>query len=210
MAALMLPINMPERLKSLAIGGIRIYGFKGQQPHYCKCVFNGLERLFPEKNRVAYQLDYFFKLEALVPEANTSIQMIASGPNSDREQIKLAFIKLITSAKKRVWIQTPYLVPDDSVLVALKVAAASGVDVKIMIPDKPDHPFIYRATQYYGRLLMKENIEILIYNGGFLHAKTMIMDDEVCTVGSANQDIRSYKLNFEANAVLYDKKSLIN
>ncbi len=68
--------------------------------------FNGLERLFPrEKNRVAYQLDYFFKLEALVPEANTSIQMIASGPNSDREQIKLAFIKLITSAKKRVWIQ---------------------------------------------------------------------------------------------------------
>ena len=172
--------------------------------------FNGLERLFPEKNRVAYQLDYFFKLEALVPEANTSIQMIASGPNSDREQIKLAFIKLITSAKKRVWIQTPYLVPDDSVLAALKVAAASGVDVKIMIPDKPDHPFIYRATQYYGRLLMKENIEILIYNGGFLHAKTMIMDDEVCTVGSANQDIRSYKLNFEANAVLYDKKSLIN
>ncbi|MDU1988552.1 MAG: cardiolipin synthase, partial [Enterococcus faecalis] len=160
----------------------------------------------PEKNRVAYQLDYFFKLEALVPEANTSIQMIASGPNSDREQIKLAFIKLITSAKKRVWIQTPYLVPDDSVLAALKVAAASGVDVKIMIPDKPDHPFIYRATQYYGRLLMKENIEILIYNGGFLHAKTMIMDDEVCTVGSANQDIRSYKLNFEANAVLYDKK----
>ena len=80
MAALMLPINMPERLKSLAIGGIHIYGFKGQQPHYCKCVFNGLERLFPEKNRVAYQLDYFFKLEALVPEANTSIQMIASGP----------------------------------------------------------------------------------------------------------------------------------
>ena len=150
-------------------------------------------------------IDYFFKLEALVPEANTSIQMIASGPNSDREQIKLAFIKLITSAKKRVWIQTPYLVPDDSVLAALKVAAASGVDVKIMIPDKPDHPFIYRATQYYGRLLMKENIEILIYNGGFLHAKTMIMDDEVCTVGSANQDIRSYKLNFEANAVLYDK-----
>ena len=98
---------------------------------------------------VAYQLDYFFKLEALVPEANTSIQMIASGPNSDREQIKFTFIKLITSAKKRVWIQTPYLVPDDSVLAALKVAAASGVDVKIMIPDKPDHPFIYRATQYY-------------------------------------------------------------
>lgn len=160
----------------------------------------------PEKNKVAYQLDYFFDAEDTHPEGNTSIQVITSGPNSDREQIKLAFIKLITSAKERLWIQTPYLVPDDSVLAALKIAAASGVDIKIMIPDKPDHPFIYRATQYYGRQLIKENIEILIYNGGFLHAKTMIMDDEICTVGSANQDIRSYKLNFEANAVLYDKK----
>ena len=205
MAALMLPINMPERLKVWLLAGYTFTDSRASSLITANAFFNGLERLFPEKNRVAYQLDYFFKLEALVPEANTSIQMIASGPNSDREQIKLAFIKLITSAKKRVWIQTPYLVPDDSVLAALKVAAASGVDVKIMIPDKPDHPFIYRATQYYGRLLMKENIEILIYNGGFLHAKTMIMDDEVCTVGSANQDIRSYKLNFEANAVLYDK-----
>jgi cardiolipin synthase len=158
----------------------------------------------PEKSKVAYHLDYFFKLNDVHPQGNTNIQVIASGPNSDHEQIKLAFIKLITSAKKRLWIQTPYLVPDDSVLAALKIAAASGIDIKIMIPDKPDHPFIYRATQYYARQLIKENIEILVYEGGFLHAKTMIMDDEICTVGSANQDIRSYKLNFEANAVLYD------
>jgi len=158
----------------------------------------------PVGEKVAYHLDYFFKIKDVSPQGNTNIQIIASGPNSDHEQIKLAFIKLITSAKKRLWIQSPYLVPDDSVVAALKIAAASGVDIKIMIPDKPDHPFIYRATQYYARQLIKENIEILVYQNGFLHAKTMIMDDEICTVGSANQDIRSYKLNFEANAILYD------
>ncbi|MGM0124544.1 cardiolipin synthase [Enterococcus sp. AZ194] len=157
-----------------------------------------------EPNKVSYHLDYFFTDD--LAEGSTAVQVVASGPNSEKEQIKLAFIKLITSAKKRIWIQTPYLVPDDSMIAALKIAAGSGVEVKIMIPDRPDHPFIYRATQYYARQLLKENIEIQVYRGGFLHAKTLIMDDEICMVGSANQDIRSYKLNFEATAVLYDKK----
>ncbi|KAF1298126.1 cardiolipin synthase [Enterococcus sp. JM4C] len=159
----------------------------------------------PETNQVNYHLDYFFTEDHLAT-GTTAIQVVASGPNSEKEQIKLAFIKLITSAKKRIWIQTPYLVPDDSVIAALKIAAGSGIEVKIMIPDRPDHPFIYRATQYYARQLLKENVEIQVYRGGFLHAKTLIMDDEICMVGSANQDIRSYKLNFEASAVLYDKK----
>lgn len=73
-----------------------------------------------------------------------------------------------------------------------------------MIPNKPDHPFIYRATQYYARQLIKENVQILVYENGFLHAKTLIMDDEICIVGSANQDIRSYRLNFESSAIIYD------
>lgn len=156
--------------------------------------------------KLDYQQEYFFDSDGLDPSGATPIQLIASGPNNEREQIKLAFIKLITSAKKRVWIQSPYLVPDDSVLAALRIAAHSGVDVKIMIPNKPDHPFIYRATQYYARQLIKENVEIQVYDGGFMHAKTLIMDDDICIVGSANQDIRSYKLNFEASAVLYDQE----
>lgn len=141
------------------------------------------------------------------PEKDSQyIQVVSSGPNNDHESIKLTFIKLITTAKKRVWIQTPYLVPDESIISALKIAKGSGVDVKIMIPDKPDHPFIYRATQYYARQLAKENIDILIYNGGFLHAKTMIVDDDISMVGSANQDIRSYKLNFETSVVIYNNE----
>lgn len=160
----------------------------------------------PDQKKVGYHLDYFFKAEKEDQDQlyQTSIQLVSSGPNNEREQIKLSFIKLISSAKKRVWIQTPYLVPDESVIAALKIAAASGVEVKIMIPNKPDHPFIYRATQYYARQLIKENVQILVYENGFLHAKTLIMDDEICIVGSANQDIRSYRLNFESSAIIYD------
>lgn len=163
-----------------------------------------------EEKKVGYHLDYFFKKvdETNEQHGNVDVQLVSSGPNNEREQIKLAFIKLITSAKKRIWIQTPYLVLDESVIAALKIAAASGVHVKIMIPNKPDHPFIYRATQYYARQLIKENIEILVYEAGFLHAKTLIMDDEICMVGSANQDIRSYRLNFETSAVIYDHEFL--
>lgn len=96
----------------------------------------------PEEEKVGYHLNYFFKKADRDESklADTSIQLVSSGPNNEREQIKLSFIKLITSAKKRVWIQTPYLVPDESVIAALKIATASGVDVKIMIPNKPDHP----------------------------------------------------------------------
>ena len=78
---------------------------------------------------------------------------------------------MITSAKNVFGYRHLYLVPDESVIAALKIATASGVDVKIMIPNKPDHPFIYRATQYYARQLIKENVRILVYENGFLHAK---------------------------------------
>ncbi|MFW7395327.1 phospholipase D-like domain-containing protein, partial [Vagococcus fluvialis] len=102
------------------------------------------------------------------------------------------------------WIQTPYLIPDTTIIDALEIAKRSGVDVKIMVPDKPDHPFIYRATQFYSRLLLEKDIEIYSYNGGFLHSKVLIKDNKTSIIGSANQDIRSYKLNFETSVVLSD------
>lgn len=152
-----------------------------------------------------YSKEFFYYDEKAKPIGKTEIHIVASGPDTQKEQLKQTFIKLILSAKKRLWIQTPYLVPDSSVLDALIIAARSGVDVRVMIPNKPDHPVIYRATQYYARQLLKHGIKVLIYEGGFLHAKTLLMDEEVAVVGSANQDIRSYKLNFEASAVLIDR-----
>lgn len=87
---------------------------------------------------------------------------------------------------------------------ALLVAVRSGVDVRIMIPCMPDHPFIYRATQYYANYLHKRGIKIYIYDSGFIHAKTMVIDDELAMVGTTNQDIRSYSLNFEVSTFIYN------
>ncbi|MCY9805954.1 cardiolipin synthase [Lentilactobacillus senioris] len=134
------------------------------------------------------------------------MQIVSSGPNSEMQQIKMGYIKMILKAKQYCWIQTPYLIPDDSVLDALRIAAKSGVDVRIMLPCMPDHAFVYRATQYYAHQLADEGVKIYYYQNGFLHAKTMVIDGEIASVGSANLDYRSFKLNFEINAFLYDEK----
>lgn len=135
---------------------------------------------------------------------NTGIQIVSSGPDSLKEEIKQGYLKLISSAKKNIYIQTPYFVPDASILEALKTAVLCGVDVKIMIPCKPDHMFVYWATYYYIGVLLHYGVKAYIYDEGFLHAKTICVDGEVASIGSANFDIRSFRLNFEANAFIYD------
>lgn len=156
-----------------------------------------------EKEHVTYEAKYF-PLPDCANCGDTPLQVVSSGPDTQKEQIKLGYIKLISSAKERVWIQSPYLVPDESVISALKVAAASGIDVRMMIPCMPDHPFIYRATQFYANFLHHFGVRIFIYNNGFLHSKTMVVDNRWISIGSANQDIRSYSLNFEVNTFMYD------
>ncbi|KRL87344.1 cardiolipin synthase [Lacticaseibacillus pantheris DSM 15945 = JCM 12539 = NBRC 106106] len=156
-----------------------------------------------QTDRLTYDLKYFPAPDKEI-SGTTSMQLVTSGPDSTTEQIKLGYIKLINAARRRVWIQSPYLVPDDAVITALRIAAAAGIDVRIMIPCMPDHPFIYRATQYYANYLHQFGIKVYIYNNGFLHAKTMLIDDDMASVGSANQDFRSYSLNFEVNTFMYD------
>src|SRR5665648_508586 len=123
---------------------------------------------------------------------------------ASKEKIKRAYMRMIASATKNIYLQTPYFVPDDSLLESLKMAALSGVDVKIMIPCMPDHMFVYWATYAYVGELINSGIKIYIYDNGFLHAKTIVVDSEVASIGSANFDRRSFKLNFEANAFIYD------
>ncbi|BDR56478.1 cardiolipin synthase [Xylocopilactobacillus apis] len=141
-----------------------------------------------------------------ISRSNTYMQLVTSGPDERIDQIEMGLIKLVSTAKKRIWLQTPYLVPSDSFSDALVSAAKSGIDVRIMIPSFPDHPFIYRATQYYAKYFYDIGVKIYIYNNGFLHAKTSIFDDMVSTIGSANIDIRSFKLNFEATEFIYGEK----
>ncbi len=143
------------------------------------------------------------------PKANNGLgtammQIVASGPQNDLAQIKLGYMKMINAARVSLDIQTPYLIPDESVLTSLRTAIHSGVRVRIMIPHMPDHAFVYRASQYYARGLAQDGAEIYFYEAGFLHAKVMVVDSAIASVGSANMDFRSFGLNFEANAFVYD------
>ncbi|WP_067728393.1 cardiolipin synthase [Oceanobacillus damuensis] len=135
---------------------------------------------------------------------DVGVQIVSSGPDSEWEQIKNGYIKMIMSAKKYIYIQTPYFIPDESLRDALRIAVLSGVEVKIMIPNKPDHPFVYWATLSSAGDLLNAGAEIFIYQNGFLHAKSIVVDGEIASVGTANIDVRSFRLNFEVNAFLYD------
>ncbi|MBF8378806.1 cardiolipin synthase [Alicyclobacillus mali] len=135
----------------------------------------------------------------------TGMQVVASGPDTDWEQIRNAYIKMIYAAKESIYIQTPYFVPDDSLLTALKIASLSGVDVKVMLPGKPDHLWVFWASRFYLGDLLQAGVECYLYRDGFLHAKMVVADRELASVGTANIDIRSFKLNFEVNALMFDR-----
>ena len=153
------------------------------------------------KSRFEFEKKYFPVFEG---NGKTKMQIVSSGPDSERHSIRRGYQKIISTAQRYLYIQTPYLIPDDSVLESLVIAALSGVDVRIMIPSKPDHPFVYRATEYYAKYLVNNGVKVYRYDNGFLHAKTMITDDTIASVGSANLDFRSFELNFECNAFCYD------
>ena len=138
-------------------------------------------------------------------KGTSPVQIVSSGPDSIREEIKRSMMRMITFAERSVYLQTPYFIPDPSMLESLKMAAQSGVDVRIMIPCMPDHLFVYWATYAYCGELIRSGARVFIYDGGFLHAKTMVVDGEVSTVGSANFDRRSFRLNFETNAFIYEE-----
>ena len=155
-------------------------------------------------NKPGHWGEYLFEEEKQT--GNSPIQIVSSGPDSETEHLKNMYIKLILSAKKSVFIQTPYFIPDTSFMDACKIALLSGVDVRIMIPCKPDHPFVYWATWSYVGDLLDYGAEILLYENGFLHAKTIVVDEEVACVGTMNIDSRSFRLNFEVSAIVYDEK----
>lgn len=139
-------------------------------------------------------------------KGNTDIQIISSGPDSNLPNIRNNYLRLIHKAKKKIFIQTPYFIPDESIQSALLIAIKSGVEVNVMIPCKPDHPFVYWATWSYVGELVMAGANCYKYDNGFLHTKGISVDGEACCFGTANMDIRSFSLNFEVNAMIYDVK----
>lgn len=150
---------------------------------------------------IDFSVEYFPEQEG---KKGTYIQVVSGGPDMQWNPVKDSYLKMINSATKTVYIQTPYFIPDDSIIDALRIAALSGVDVRVMIPAKPDHIFVYWASHSYIEDLLPSGVRGYTYDNGFLHAKTIVTDDTVASVGSANWDVRSFRLNFETNAVMYD------
>ena len=137
-------------------------------------------------------------------EGDIGIQIISSGPDHKEEYIKNAYMKIINDAKKSVYIQTPYLVLDEPMKEALKIAALSGIDVRIMVPGEPDHFFMAWILSANIGELMEYGVKIYKYEKGFIHSKTIVADGRIASIGTANLDIRSFQLNFEINAIIFN------
>ncbi|WP_181305295.1 cardiolipin synthase [Rufibacter sp. XAAS-G3-1] len=135
---------------------------------------------------------------------NVSVQIAASGPDSPTATIMLSLFKAINLAKKEILITTPYFIPGESLLDALKAAALSGVSVKVLTPHVSDSRLVNAAAWSYYEDLMKAGVEIYLYQKGFVHAKTLVVDSYLAIVGTANMDARSFDLNFEVNALVYN------
>lgn len=153
----------------------------------------------------------FLTSEYLSPELRENIhggvQLISGGPDNEHSVIKNIFFSMITSAKKSVWIASPYFIPDEDIFSSLKVAALSGIDVRILVPQRPDKRIVFHASRSYFPELMEAGVRIFEYKRGFMHSKIVIVDDEIASIGTSNMDMRSFHLNFEVNAFLYRTRS---
>ncbi|MBO9607518.1 MAG: cardiolipin synthase [Paenibacillaceae bacterium] len=135
-----------------------------------------------------------------------SVQIVNSGPDSSWDTILEVYFAAISTAKRRVHIATPYFIPDQSMLMALKTAAVSGVDVKIIIPSVADTHVVYWASLSYLDELLQAGVRFYKYKKGFIHAKVLITDQTLASVGTANMDMRSFYSNFEMNAFMFDNE----
>ncbi|HEY5970170.1 MAG TPA: phospholipase D-like domain-containing protein, partial [Chitinophagaceae bacterium] len=134
------------------------------------------------------------------------LQVAASGPDSVQPSILFSLLQAIYLARKEILITTPYFIPGDSILQALRIAALSGLSVKLLVPGVADSRLVNAASKSYYEDLLCAGVEIYMYQKGFVHAKTLVADGILSIIGTANMDLRSFELNFEVNVMLYDRK----
>ncbi len=145
---------------------------------------------------------YFVKQE--VDAGKTVMQIAGSGPDSAQPAILYSILQAIYLAKEEILITTPYFIPGDSIIDALKIAALSGISVKLLVPGKCDSMLVNAASSANYDELLQAGVEIYIYQRGFVHAKTIVTDRKLSVVGTSNMDHRSFQLNFEVNAIIYE------
>ncbi len=149
--------------------------------------------------------DKYFPVTEFDNKKRTSVQIISSEPDSYWQPIKQSLFAIILAAKNHIYIQSPYFIPDVNLLEALKIAALVGVDVRVMIAGVPDKRIPYWAAFTYFEELLMAGVKIYHYNAGFLHAKTISIDGNVCSIGTTNMDIRSLHLSYENNVTIYNE-----
>jgi cardiolipin synthase len=132
----------------------------------------------------------------------TSVQVVAGGPDNDLNEIQLSLLSLLHRAQRRVWMMTPYFVPEPPLMTALQLAAMRGVDVRIIVPQKGDQAYLTVVTRSYYEELLPHGVRIYEYRPRMLHAKVMTIDSRYAMTGSANMDIRSLRINFELNLLM--------
>ncbi len=134
------------------------------------------------------------------------MQIVASGPDSDWPGIMMGIFHAISSAEKSVYIATPYFMPSESVLLALKTVALGGVDVRIIIPERSDAIVTHLSSKSFISEMLEADVKFYFYQKGFLHSKTIVVDESIAIIGSANMDFRSFEQNFEITAFIYDEE----
>lgn len=139
------------------------------------------------------------------PDDGVLCQLLASGPADPFETCSLFFVEAIHAATHRVWITTPYFIPDEAVFAALRLAVLRGVDVRILLPARADHRIVYAASSLYAFEAVRAGVKVLRYKPGFLHQKVVLVDEAITAIGSANLDNRSFRLNFELMLLTVDE-----
>jgi cardiolipin synthase len=156
---------------------------------------------FVSGQRLTDRKKYFYESDI---REQALVQIATSGPDSDWASILQAFFAAITRAEKHIYISTPYFIPPESLLTAIKVAALSGIDVRIILPARSDSKVALWATRSYISELLDAKVKVYLYQAGFNHSKVLMIDGQFCSVGTANMDIRSFEDNFEISAIIYD------
>jgi cardiolipin synthase len=165
--------------------------------------------------QVVFLIDWFFVSEEILQgesyfppvkiKEHHLVQITASGPDSDWASIMQAYFAAITSAQSTIYISTPYFLPNESILTALKAASLSGLDVRIILPARSDSKVVFFSSRSYVTELLEAGIKVYFYEKGFPHSKLLLVDGVLCSVGTANLDIRSFDQNFEVSALIYDE-----
>lgn len=163
----------------------------------CDWNFCAQDNLMPNRN--------FFPFKEHENTQNKIVQIAASGPDSDTPTILFSLLEVIGLARREILITTPYFIPTESLLSALMVASLGGISIKLLVPGKSDSVFVNAAAKSFYEDLLGANVEIYLYQKGFIHAKTLVVDQEITMIGTANMDTRSFDLNFEVNAIVYDE-----